>query len=688
MGLKMIKWLVKSQDEAVIKNFCNEFQLDPLIAKLLYNRGLRNREQVKKFLTVDMDNLHSPFLLSDMVVSCKRIEKALELREKITIYGDYDVDGISSVVILYKYLIKREAKVDYYIPDRASEGYGLNNNALLKIRETGSSLLITVDTGTTAVAEVEYAKSIFLDVIITDHHECKAIIPDCPVINPKRIDSLYPFKELAGVGVLFKLLCALDGDKQNILNQYGDLVCIGTVADIMPIVDENRILVYLGLKQIKNKTSPGISALLDAAGCVIDKEKDIGTSIIAYRIAPRINAAGRIGNPRDSVELLLSNDYDKTKELAKILCDENSLRQQKESEILIDVEKKLSSHAVNNIIVEGSEDWHHGVIGIVASRLVEKYCRPCILICFDGENAKGSARSITGINIIELLQKSSKNLLKFGGHEMAAGLTLSRDKFDDFVKDIRQQANGLITESMIISVIEAECELKCSELSLNIYNKIKLLEPFGVGNPTPLFIINGLTVKYINTVSSGKHLKLTLTCGENEIQAMYFGMSLSEFNCTIGDKVNIICSLDVNFYRDKQTLTVSIKSLQLPEDTDKKELYYKNMYEEYINNKEIFKFTEDIKISRDETAVLYKYLYQQKNALIKSYNPFALARIIEGLRGKPFNYCKLMFCLKVLEELNLIDLTCGKTFDIELKQWSVKVDMKKSRTWNFAAVKE
>ncbi|MDF2685390.1 MAG: exonuclease RecJ [Clostridia bacterium] len=681
----MFKWSVKSQDEAVIKNICNELKLDPLMARLLYNRGLYNKEQIENFLNVNINNLYSPFLLNDMEFSCKRIEKALETGEKITIYGDYDVDGISSVVILYKYLIKRKAVVDYYIPDRTDEGYGLNNQALLKIKESGTSLIITVDTGTTAMSEVEYAKSINLDIIITDHHECKEDIPDCPVINPKRIDSQYPFKDLAGVGVVFKLLCALDGDKQNVFNLYGDLVCIGTVADIMPLIDENRILVFFGLKQLENKPATGIKALLEAAGSTV---KSVNTATIAYQIAPRINAAGRIGNPRDSVELLLSSNNDKAAELALLLCEENRQRQQKEAEILNDVELMLTTHAIDNIIIEGSDKWHHGVIGIVASKLVERYCRPCILVCFDGENAKGSVRSIKGINIFELLQKSSANLLKFGGHEMAAGLTLSKDKYNDFVKDITEQANKLITESMMVSVIDIECELKCSDLNLNTYDKIKTMEPFGIGNPTPLFVINGLKVKYINSVSSGKHLKISLACGEDEIQAMYFGKTLPEFNCTIGDQVNIICSLNDNIFRNERSLTVNIKNLQLSEDIQEKDLYYNNIFEAYIKNKEDFLFTDDVKISKTETAVLYKYLNQQQNAQIKSNNPFALARRIENLTGKPFNYCKLMFCLKVLEDLNLVDITYGKTLEIDLKQWSVKVDMQKSKIWNLAAVKE
>ena len=674
----MIRWQVKNQDEEFVRKVSAEYGFDPVIVRLLYNRGLTDKNSIKHFFDIDIKYLHDYKLLNDIEKAVKRIEQALENHEKITIYGDYDVDGITSVVVLYKYLLSRNADVDYYIPDRAEEGYGLNEGAVKTIKNNGTSLIVTVDTGTTAVNEALLAKESGLDIIVTDHHECKEILPDCAaVVNPKRSDSNYPFKELAGVGVVLKLVCALMRDTVKAFSLYGKYAAIGTIADIMPLTGENRIIVALGLNELKVKPPVGIKCLLDAAGG--HKCDNINAGVITYQVSPRLNAAGRIGNPKVSVDLLMSSSREDAEVLSNMLCSENRERQQKEQQILNDVSEMLAGgEPEDNIIIFASEKWHQGVIGIVASRIVEKYHKPCILICFDGEQAKGSARSVKGVSIFDLLSHSCEYLDKFGGHEMAAGLTLKKANYDKFVKDITKNANDTITSDMLVPVIEAECELSRKNLSLNMIDKMNKFEPFGTGNPTPSFCVKNLKITDMLSVGAGKHVKLFLELDGSNIQAMYFGINMYEAGFTVGDIIDVICSLSVNHFNNKTTLFLNIRDVHLCESIIDDENYYSLIYEDYIKTGE---FSEEIKVNRKEMVFLYKYLIRQENAQIFVYNPHSLARAIR-LNLPEFNYCKLMLCLKIMEELNLADLKTGSLTEIRLKNKQSKVDLVKSDLWN------
>ena len=559
----MIKWLIKKQDEAAVAEIRKQFGFCDAVARVLYNRGLTDRKSIESFFDIDIANLHDPLLLADMEKATSRIKRAVENGEKITVYGDYDVDGITSVVLMYRCLTSLGANVDYYIPDRTEEGYGLNSSALRSIYDSGTSLIVTVDTGTTAVEEIAEAENYGLDVIVTDHHECKPTLPVCvAVVNPKRPDSVYPYKELAGVGVVFKLVCALIGDSTKAFSLYGDLVSIGTIADIMPLVDENRVLVSLGLDLLRKRPSCGIKALLEASGGY--KHGQITASTIAFQVAPRINAAGRIGDPKRSVELLLCEDPEQAASLAEGLCDENRTRRQMEADIIADVEKMLENrNPSDRIIVVGSENWHHGVIGIVASKIVEKYHLPCILVCFDGDRAKGSARSIKDVSMFELLTQSSRHLEKFGGHEMAAGLTLARKDFDGFVRDITAIANEKITDDMMIPVVESECEIPFSEISLDTVHELQRLEPFGTGNPTPNFAFGNVVISDIIAVGAGMHLKLTFSYSGQDFSAMLFGTTLQDFDFATGDTVDIVFSMSENFFNNRYSLNMSLKRMRL-----------------------------------------------------------------------------------------------------------------------------
>lgn len=674
----MIKWLIKKQDEAAVAEIRKQFGFCDAVARVLYNRGLTDRKSIESFFDIDIANLHDPLLLADMEKATSRIKRAVENGEKITVYGDYDVDGITSVVLMYRCLTSLGANVDYYIPDRTEEGYGLNSSALRSIYDSGTSLIVTVDTGTTAVEEIAEAENYGLDVIVTDHHECKPTLPVCvAVVNPKRPDSVYPYKELAGVGVVFKLVCALIGDSTKAFSLYGDLVSIGTIADIMPLVDENRVLVSLGLDLLRKRPSCGIKALLEASGGY--KHGQITASTIAFQVAPRINAAGRIGDPKRSVELLLCEDPEQAASLAEGLCDENRTRRRMEADIIADVEKMLENrNPSDRIIVVGSENWHHGVIGIVASKIVEKYHLPCILVCFDGDRAKGSARSIKDVSMFELLTQSSRHLEKFGGHEMAAGLTLARKDFDGFVRDITAIANEKITDDMMIPVVESECEIPFSEISLDTVHELQRLEPFGTGNPTPNFAFGNVVISDIIAVGAGMHLKLTFSYSGQDFSAMLFGTTLQDFDFAIGDTVDIVFSMSENFFNNRYSLNMSLKRMRLCEETEKKEADEEKLYNRFISGDK----EDGIVLTRKEFTAVYRHLHRNYvNARQTRYMPHALARGFarKGLEG--FGFCKLMLCLNILSELGIIEYAYNENVNITFRDTQNKKNLADSKTW-------
>lgn len=674
----MIKWLIKKQDEEAVAEIRKQFGFCDAVARVLYNRGLTDRKSIESFFDIDIANLHDPLLLADMEKATSRIKRAVENGEKITVYGDYDVDGITSVVLMYRCLTSLGANVDYYIPDRTEEGYGLNSSALRSIYDSGTSLIVTVDTGTTAVEEIAEAENYGLDVIVTDHHECKPTLPVCvAVVNPKRPDSVYPYKELAGVGVVFKLVCALIGDSTKAFSLYGDLVSIGTIADIMPLVDENRVLVSLGLDLLRKRPSCGIKALLEASGGY--KHGQITASTIAFQVAPRINAAGRIGDPKRSVELLLCEDPEQAASLAEGLCDENRTRRQMEADIIADVEKMLENrNPSDRIIVVGSENWHHGVIGIVASKIVEKYHLPCILVCFDGDRAKGSARSIKDVSMFELLTQSSRHLEKFGGHEMAAGLTLARKDFDGFVRDITAIANEKITDDMMIPVVESECEIPFSEISLDTVHELQRLEPFGTGNPTPNFAFGNVVISDIIAVGAGMHLKLTFSYSGQDFSAMLFGTTLQDFDFATGDTVDIVFSMSENFFNNRYSLNMSLKRMRLCEETEKKEAEEENLYNRFISGEK----EDGIVLTRKEFTAVYRHLHRNYvNARQTRYMPHALARGFarKGLEG--FGFCKLMLCLNILSELGIIEYAYNENVNITFRDTQNKKNLADSKTW-------
>ncbi len=565
--MKKKKWIFmhKEHKPEDVKKISDTYGIAPVISTILLNRGIA---EPNNFITPTENALLDPFLMLGMEKAAERILKAINDNEKIAIYGDYDVDGITSTAIMVKFLRSHKADVIYYIPDRHEEGYGINTDAIDKINAQGVTLLITVDCGITAVKEIAYAKSLGIETIITDHHECKDETPEAYcLLNPKQPDCEYPFKKLAGVGVAFKLLQALTlkmhFHMRELIDEYIDLVAIGTIADVMPLVGENRIIVKKGLELLKYTVNRGIRALADVAEINLS---NVQTGTIGFMLAPRINAAGRIGDPGCAVELLLAKDDMTAKRYAEILNDKNRERQEIEISILEDALNIIDSNpAIKDdfVIVLSHESWHHGIIGIVASKISEKFNKPCILISTDDENGKGSGRSIRSFNLFKALENSEHLMQKFGGHDLAAGLSIKPENIDAFRKEINEYAKKCLTEEDFMPILYIDSELPPQYINMNTAEKLSILEPYGMGNACPLFYSNNFTISQVRPLSEGKHLKLILSYGDYTIEAVGFNMGELLDILNVGDIIDIAFSIDINIYRGARQLQVLLKDVKI-----------------------------------------------------------------------------------------------------------------------------
>ncbi len=565
--MKKKKWIYmhKEHKPEDVKNLTDTYSVAPVISTILLNRGIT---EPQNFITPTEDALIDPFLMTGMERATERILSAIEKNEKIAIYGDYDVDGITSTAIMVKFLRSHKADVMYYIPDRHEEGYGINTDAIDKIKSQGVTLLITVDCGITAVKEIAYAKSLGIETIITDHHECKDETPDAYcLLNPKQSDCEYPFKKLAGVGVAFKLLQALTikmhFHMRELIDEYIDLVAIGTIADVMPLVGENRIIVKRGLELLKYTVNRGIRALADVADINLS---NVQTGTIGFMLAPRINAAGRMGDPSCAVELLLASDDMTAKRYAEILDDKNKERQEIEISILEDalnIIESTPSIKDDFVIVLSHEGWHHGIIGIVASKISERFNKPCILISTDEQNGKGSGRSIRSFNLFKALENSGHLMQKFGGHDLAAGLSIKPENIDAFRKEINTYAKACLTEEDFMPILYIDSELPPPYINMNTAEKLAILEPYGMGNACPLFYVKELRISQIRPLSDGKHLKLILSSGDYTIESVGFNMGEFLEILNVGDVIDIAFSIDINIYRGTRQLQVLLKDIKI-----------------------------------------------------------------------------------------------------------------------------
>ena len=564
-----LEWYFKNSNlepDAIYK-FSKEFKIGYVFATVLLNRGIKTEEDLKKYISKSLEFVHNPNLLPDIEKAVERIIKAINEKEKIVIYGDYDADGVTSVSLLYSFLKENGADVEFYIPDRIIEGYGLNIKAINKISKLGTKLLITVDCGITSVGEVELAKAQKMDVIITDHHTCKEKIPDAlAVINPKRADSEYPFSQLAGVGVIFKtvlaLAKALEKNTKECFEKYAPLAAIGTIADVVDLQDENRIIVDKGLKNLKN-SSFGINALATIAGI---ENKPADSTFLSFSIAPRINASGRMEKADTAVNLLLSDNSQKALELAQVLDKTNQRRQLTEKEIYEEALEIISNDtdfSNKKIIVLAQKDWHHGVIGIVASKITEQFYKPCILLSYDDNGkAKGSGRSVEGINLFDALTATEDLLTQFGGHALAAGLSLNMSEFEEFSKQINQYIAKTYPEELK-KTLKIDCSVPPSFITLENAKQLAFFEPYGMANEKPVFSMHNVKVVSASAIGQEqKHLTLTIETGGKTIRAVGFFYGHLVPYLTPNLEIDIAFNLDINSWQGNQSAQLTLKDIR------------------------------------------------------------------------------------------------------------------------------
>lgn len=555
------KWKYKELDEEKIDEIVKKFDVPELLATVLVNRGIVDDEEIRVFLNPTRSDFHDPYLMPDMEIAVERIIKAIDNQEKVIIYGDYDVDGITSITVLKKFLKTCGLEADYYIPNRLSEGYGLNKAAIDYIKEKEYTLIITVDCGISGIEEIEYANSLGIETIVTDHHEPMEVLPPAvAIVDLKRKDNdTYPFKSLAGCGVVFKLTQALGmrlGIDEKEYLKYLDIVCVGTISDIVPLVDENRVIAKLGLKLVEVTRNPGLKALLNASGY-----KVVNSNTISFGIAPRINACGRMGYEEEALKLFLTENLVQASEITERLNKYNRDRQEIEKNIYDEAIKMMEKEDSNaQSIVLGSNNWHHGVIGIVSSKITEIYFKPSILICFEGEDGKGSGRSIPGFDLHEALAETAKYLEKYGGHEMAVGLSLKKNNFNRFKEAFEKYVEEKDITG-IVPIIEIDKQISLKDIDSNIVKQLDLLEPFGEANRRPIFVYKNLKIDSIRALSDGKHLKMTLKDGNTIVNAIGFNMGQLSKEYMIGDRIDVVGTLEINAYNGREMVQINVKDI-------------------------------------------------------------------------------------------------------------------------------
>ena len=645
----------------------------PLAAMVLASRGIGDDRQARAYLDCNAPLL-DPFLMTDMDKAAGRVGLAMSRGEKIAVFGDYDVDGITATCLLTDFLRRHGADVVSYIPGRLEEGYGLNPIAIHQLHAEGVKLIVSVDCGINAVSEAELCKQLGIDLVITDHHECKQTLPAAvAVVDPHRCDGGYPHKNLSGVGVAFKLASALCGSQETVLEEYADMVCLGTVADVMPLQGENRVFVARGLESLAHTKRPGIAALMAECGCA---PETVSASSIGFMLAPRINAAGRMGQIDLAVELFLTDDPDKAAEAARGLCELNRQRQAVESEIYRQAVSMLPMGKPPEAIVLADESWHQGVVGIVASRIAEEYACPTFLICLDGEHGKASSRSHGGFNLFASLSALSPLLESYGGHELAAGFTISRANIPEFRRQICALAAQYYTDDVPRTVLDVDCAVSPELLTLHNVDSLQMLEPCGNGCPKPVLMMKNLTIDRISMVGGGRHMRLRLCSGHTYPNAIYFSANPQTVSIQPGDLVDVAFTPQVNEFRGTRTVQMNVIDIRpscsaecLPDAAP-----YRDMQRGNLTSGEAAALLPDRKM----LALVWRYL-DAANPVQES--PMCLCRKIVRWSGQPLNLGQMLTCLDIFRDVGLLTVQRQhKYVSIRLTPGEGKADLSRSQT--------
>ena len=645
----------------------------PLAAMVLASRGIGDDRQARAYLDCNAPLL-DPFLMTDMDKAAGRVGLAMSRGEKIAVFGDYDVDGITATCLLTDFLRRHGADAVSYIPGRLEEGYGLNPIAIHQLHDEGVKLIVTVDCGITAVSEAELCRQLGIDLVITDHHECKQTLPAAiAVVDPHRPDGGYPHKNLSGVGVAFKLASALSGSQEGVLEEYADMVCLGTVADVMPLQGENRVFVARGLESLAHTKRPGIAALMAECGCAPEA---VSASSIGFMLAPRINAAGRMGQIDLAVELFLTDDPDKAAEAARGLCELNRQRQTVESEIYRQAVSMLPMGKPPEAIVLADESWHQGVVGIVASRIAEEYACPTFLICLDGEHGKASSRSHGGFNLFASLSALSPLLESYGGHELAAGFTITRANIPEFRRQICALAAKFYTDDVPRTVLDVDCAVSPELLTLHNVDALQMLEPCGNGCPKPVLMVKNLTIDRISMVGGGRHMRLRLCSGHTYLNAIYFSANPQTVSIQPGDLVDVAFTPQVNEFRGTRTVQMNVIDIRpscnaecLPDAAP-----YRDMQRGNLTAGEAAALLPDRKM----LALVWRYL-DAANPVQES--PVCLCRKIVRWSGKPLNLGQMLTCLDIFRDVGLLTVQRQhKYVSIRLTPGEGKTDLSRSQT--------
>lgn len=673
------KWKFADTDKSLASEISDKYNIDPFIALLLTGRGITEEKDIINFFD-DMQPSLDPFSFIDMDKAVERIERAVENGEKIAIYGDYDADGVTSTSILYTYFLAREANVMYYIPERMTDGYGLNKAAVDKLKEENVNLIVTVDNGITAIEEAEYISQSGMDLVITDHHRAGDKIPNaCAVVDAYRSDCTCPFKGLSGAGVALKLVEAMEGEDNNeIIDELFDLASIGILADVSPVNGENRLIIKQGIKSINQTHRPGIAALIEISGM---SGKSVTSSNLMYSLIPRINAAGRIGKASRMVRLFITDDFDEAMEIAQTVENENLQRKEVERGIIDSIEKQIyddPSLLLDRILVFYGENWHSGVLGITAARICDKYGKPCIVLTNEEDGViSGSCRSIANFSIFNALTECADVLEKFGGHTLAAGVSLRSENFELF----KQRINEYAAEKypiMPFAEIEIDCKLKPRSLSCDIANALSVMEPFGALNPIPVFALCGCRIESIYPLSDGKHIKLVLWRDNCVTHVLKFNQRIEDFYFRSGDIVDVAVTLSTSVYRGEEQLSVIAKDIRFSGINEDEILNEIRLYESFKRREKLSQETaEKLTPSRDDVTLVYKYIRKIKHL---SGDP----EIVYNRLSKEISYSKFMVIIDLLFERGLIEFAEKPQFiKIDYIENPHKVDLMDSPIYSY-----